>query len=101
MLDLIGRICRKNEWVLFVWDAVDGLVRGDQSGDNVDGTHDPDALLRHLNKTPHDGIYVLLDFAPHLGGGPTRLRLLKRIAQDHGVTARTLVLIGYEISLQP
>lgn len=98
--DLLRRVCLLNEWPFFTWDVVTGLERGDRYNERESGTTDPDALLRHLMDTPHNGVYALLDVGPHLDD-PVRLRTIKRIAQEQSKTQRTLVLIGHDLELPP
>ena len=50
VLDLLRTAALRNEWPLFQWDVVDGLIRGDRFNERVPETHDPDAL--HLHPCP-------------------------------------------------
>jgi SpoVK/Ycf46/Vps4 family AAA+-type ATPase len=100
VVDLLRKLSLLNDWPLFTWDIVSGLVRGDRYNERESGTTDPDALLRHLMDTPQNGIYALLDIGPHLDD-PIRLRTIKRIAQEQSKTSRTLVLVGHSVELPP
>ena len=101
VLDLLRTVCQRNEWPFYTWDTVDGLVRGDRFNDRAGESHDADAVLRYLLRTPQNGVFALLDFQSYLEGEPARQRSLKRIAQDHEVQGRTLVLVGHRIDLPP
>ena len=101
VLELLRSAALRNEWPLFTWDTVDGLKRGDKVGEVVPQTQDPDAMLRHLLKSPQNGVFVLLDFESYLDKEPARQRSFKRIAQDHEVQRRTLVMVGHRVDLPP
>ena len=73
IIELLRQVCQLNDWPFYTWDVVSGLARGDRYNDRESGTTDPDDLLRHLMKTPQNGVYALLDFGPYLDD-PVRLR---------------------------
>jgi hypothetical protein len=86
-------------WGVFQWTVTEGLRRIDiDLGGPQRTLSDPDQLLKHLKATPMAGIYVLLDFQPYLKD-PVNVRLLKDIAQGYDHVARTVVLMGYEVTL--
>ena len=84
---------------LFQWTVTDGLKRLDvQLGPPQRMLAEPPDVLKHIRATTLAGAYALLDFHPYLRD-PTIVRLLKDIAQDYDRSARTVVLIGYEIEI--
>lgn len=99
MLALLERVCNLEEMVLFTWSVADGVRRRGRQ-DVITQTYNLVDALRHIDKTPQNGVYVLLDAMPFLED-PLNLRLIKEIAQDYKSCARTLVLVGHEIRLPP
>lgn len=61
-------------------------------------TRDPEAVLRRIKQELGAGVFVLLDFHPHLSD-PLIVRLMKEIAQNYAVRAHTLVLVSHALSL--
>ena len=97
VLDLLERVCNLRSQALFTWNVSDGLRRSGRT-DRIPETKDPDAVLRHTEATPQNGVYVLLDFHPYLQD-PVNVRLLKNIAQNYHKTERTLVFVSHQITL--
>jgi ATPase family associated with various cellular activities (AAA) len=86
---------------LFQWSATDGLKRFDiEAGAPQRTVCDPVDALKYIRASNVAGVYALLDFHPYLQN-PTTVRFLKDIAQDYDHCARTIVLIGYEITIPP
>ncbi len=56
--------------------------------------------LRHIEATPQNGIYVLLD-AHRFLEDPINVRLVKAIALGYQKTERTLVFVSHELRLPP
>ena len=84
---------------MFQWTVTDGLRRLDiDLGAPQQHNADPTAVLKSIRASDKAGIYVLLDFHPFLAD-PVHVRLLKDICQSYERTARTIVLISYEIVL--
>jgi SpoVK/Ycf46/Vps4 family AAA+-type ATPase len=92
------------------WSIVDGLgrvhgtgsgaVRDNQGGMSVDGdgnaiyqTNELLDCLRHIDKSPQNGVYVLCDAHPGFKN-PVVTRLIREIAMDHSKCARTLVFVS-------
>lgn len=96
--ELIDKLARLNEWALFSWSVTDGLKRRTGREERTPETSEPEAVLRHIAGTPHNGIYVLFDFHPYLSE-PLHVRLLKEIAQGYHRTARTVIFISHRIEL--
>jgi ATP-dependent 26S proteasome regulatory subunit len=99
VLELLERICNLRGLALFTWNISQGLQRNART-DRIPETKDPSAVLRHIESTPQNGVYTLLDFHPYLAD-PVNVRLLKNIAQTYHKTERTLVFVSHKISLPP
>jgi SpoVK/Ycf46/Vps4 family AAA+-type ATPase len=98
-VELLERICNLEDWPLFLWNVTDGLQRM-HSTDRVPQTYAPGDVLRHIDKTPQNGVYVLLDLHPYLTD-PINIRLLKEIALGYSTMQRTVVLLSHRIDLPP
>src|ERR1700676_209768 len=86
-------------WGVFQWTVTEGLRRIDVDLGGPQRTlSEPEQVLKHLKATPMAGIYVLLDFQPYLND-PVNVRLLKDIAQGYDSVARTVVLMGCDLTL--
>src|ERR1700686_2816880 len=86
-------------WGVFQWTVTEGLRRIDVDlGGPKRTLSEPEQVLKHLKATPMAGIYVLLDFQPYLND-PVNVRLLKDIAQGYDSVARTVVLMGCDLTL--
>jgi SpoVK/Ycf46/Vps4 family AAA+-type ATPase len=95
---LIEKMAALNEWSLFTWSVTEGLRQRTQRDERIPETSEPEAALRHISRSLHNGIYLLFDFHPYLTE-PVLVRLLKEIAQGYAKTARTMVLISHRIEL--
>jgi AAA+ superfamily predicted ATPase len=96
---LLERICSLEEWALFAWSVTTGLEQRSRKG-TVPATAELGAALRHIEKTPQNGIYVLYDAHPFLED-PVIRRLIREIALGYHKTARTLVFVSPAIELPP
>ena len=86
-------------WGVFQWTVTEGLRRIDVDLGGPQRTlSEPGQVLKPLKATPMAGIYVLLDFQPYLND-PVNVRLLKDIAQGYDSVARTVVLMGCDLTL--
>jgi len=99
MMQLLERVANLEGWPLFVWSIADGIRRVPRT-DVITQTYEFQAALRHIDKTPQNGIYTLLDAQPYFED-PVNVRLVKEIAQEYYKTARTLVFLGQEIEIPP
>ncbi len=97
IMKLLERVTNLEGWALFVWSVADGLKRLPRT-DVVTQTYEFQAALRHIDKTPQNGVYTMLDAQPYFED-PVNVRLIKEIAQDYSKTARTLVFIGAQLDL--
>lgn len=97
ILKLLERVANLEGWALFVWSVADGLRRFPRT-DVVTQTYGFQDVLRHIDKTPQNGVYTMLDAQPYFED-PVNVRLVKEIAQDYYKTARTMVFIGAKLDL--
>ena len=97
MMKLLERVANLESWPLFVWTIADGLKRVPRT-DVVTQTYEFQDALRHIDKTPQNGVYTLIDAQPYFEN-PVNVRLVKEIAQEYSKTARTLVFIGAKLDL--
>jgi len=94
---LLENICHLEEWAFFTWSVTEGIHRHGRS-DRIAMTQEFVAALRHIDKTPQNGIYALLDAHPYLGE-PVVQRLLRVIALGYNKTARTLVFVSPSVEI--
>lgn len=98
VLDLLERLSLLHEWPLFSWSVTEGIRRRTRGNERVPETDDPEAALRHIDRSLQNGLYALLDFHPFLDN-PVNVRLLRNIALGYEKTARTLLLISPKLKL--
>jgi hypothetical protein len=81
----------------YEWSVHSGIYR--LHGASVYGTHEPIAVLKHLDEIAGpDAIYMLKDFAPHLQNAEVA-RGLRELAQRLTSTRSAIVLTGEPIEL--
>ena len=97
VLQLLSRIAAAKGIGCQVWSVAEGL-RGPLSGAAAKPS-DATQALQQIDSGPA-GLYVLLDFHPYLAN-PVNVRLIRKIAQDYELTARTLVLVSYSLPVPP
>jgi len=97
ILKLLERVTNLENWPLFVWSIADGLKRVPRA-DTMTQTYEFEDVLRHIDKTPQNGVYALLDAQPYFEN-PVNVRLIKEIAQEYYKTARTIIFVGAQIAL--
>jgi hypothetical protein len=78
--------------MLFQWSIVDGLRRLGRD-DAVYNTNELIDALKHVDKTPQNGVYVFCDAHPGFRD-PVIVRLIRETALEHYKTARTLVFVS-------
>jgi SpoVK/Ycf46/Vps4 family AAA+-type ATPase len=98
-LGLLERIANLEGLALFTWTVTSGIRRVGRT-DVIPGTSEPPAALRHIDKTPQNGVYVLLDFHPYLQD-PIQLRQIREIALEYPKVPRTLVFLSPKLDLPP
>ena len=99
VLALIERIANIEEMPLFKWSVTDGIKRHNKP-EPIAQTYDFTEALRHIDKTPQNGIYVLLDAHPFLDSA-VNLRAIREIALEYHKCERTLVFVSNRIELPP
>src|SRR5688572_1149778 len=77
MMQLLERVANLEGEALFVWSVADGIHRASRA-DVITQTYEFQQALRHIDKTPQNGIYAMLDAQPYLDD-PVNLRLIKEI----------------------
>ena len=97
LMKLLERVTNLEGWALFVWTVADGLKRVPRK-DVMTQTYEFQDVLRHIDKTPQNGVYTLIDAQPYFED-PVNVRLVKEIAQEYYKTARTLVFVGAKLDL--
>ena len=65
---------------------------------NMDEQFDPRKTLAQINNSRSPGIYILLDFHPHLDDAFC-VRMIKEIAQEHRNNGHHLIFISHELSI--
>jgi hypothetical protein len=78
MMKLLERVANLENWPLFVWTIADGLKRVPRT-DVMTQTYEFQDALRHIDKTPQNGVYTLIDAQPYFEN-PVNVRLVKEIA---------------------
>lgn len=97
VLSLLEQAANLEGWALFVWSIADGLRRSNNT-QPITQTYEFLDALRHIDKTPQNGLYVLLDAHPYLDD-PVNARLIREIANEYGKAARTLVFVSPRLDL--
>jgi len=99
MLGVVEKTANLLGLASFVWTVVEGLKRSTRT-DRVTNTFNLVDALRHISKTPQNGVYALCDAHPYLQD-PGTVRLIREIAQEYARCARTLVFVSPKIELPP
>ena len=97
IMKLLERVTNLEGWALFVWSVADGMRRVPRT-DVMTQTSEFQDVLRHIDKTPQNGVYAMLDAQPYFED-PVNVRLIKEIAQEYYKTARTMVFVGAQLNL--
>ncbi len=97
VLALLEQAANLEGWALFVWSIADGLRRSNNP-QPITQTYEFLDALRHIDKTPQNGVYVLLDAHPYLSD-PVNARLIREVANEYGKVARTLVFVSPRLEL--
>lgn len=82
---------------VFAWSVTSGLVRNGSS-QAIHGTSEPLGLLRHIEDLTVEGVFVLKDFAQHLGQAPVA-RKFREVAQKFSRGLSTIVLTSRSFEL--
>lgn len=96
---LIAALALRVQRPAFSWSLTQGLTRLDlQGGHPMAGSREPERALAQITLSRSPGIYVLLDFHPHVED-PARVRQLKEIALDYAGVGHTLVFVSHAFEL--
>jgi SpoVK/Ycf46/Vps4 family AAA+-type ATPase len=84
---------------MFRWSITDGIARFTRD-DPIYNTNNLIDALKHIDKSPQNGVYVFCDAHPGLKD-PINVRLIREIALEHYKTARTLVFVSPKLEELP
>jgi len=98
VLDMLNKLILSLNKPLFSWTVTQGLSRVDLDLGQQRDLKEPESVLKHIQASSIEGVYVLLDFHPYVQE-PVNARLLKEIAQMHYKTGHHIVLISHEIDM--
>ena len=79
-MKLLERAANLENWPLFVWTIADGLKRVPRT-DVMTQTYEFQDALRHIDKTPQNGVYTMLDAQPYFED-PVNVRLIKELRES-------------------
>ncbi len=96
-VSLVEHTCNLENMPLFTWSVVQG-VRRHIRPEVFSETHDLLDALKHLKGSPQNGVFVFFDAQPFLDN-PVCVRLIREMALDYQVVARTFVFVGSSVSL--
>ncbi len=103
VLALLLRLAMQRNLAFYEWSITRGLRLsgfGEELGNGSEIQLDePEALLRHVSKTPGPGLYVLCDFHPYWRDEPKIVRFLKDIALAHERLQNTVVLVSHKLDM--
>jgi hypothetical protein len=92
ILEVLARTCNLENQVLMTWSITSGIRRHGRD-EAIYQTNDLLDALKHIDKTPQNGVYVMCDAHPGFKD-PVSMRLIREIALSHYRTARTLVFLS-------
>ena len=98
-LALVERAANLHDKALFTWTIAQGLSRS-QRGEQSAMTNELLDALRHIARSPQNGVFVFLDAQPHLDD-PIAVRLIREIAMRYADCARTMIFVGSAVVLPP
>ena len=81
VLSMLERVSNLEQLASFTWTVTGGLNRARDRGP-ISGTTELTAALRWIDKTPQNGLYVLLDAHPFLDD-PVNVRAIREIALSY------------------
>ena len=99
ILDVLAKSCNLENQVLMTWSITTGLRRYGRD-ENIYQTNELLDALKHIDKTPQNGVYVMCDAHPGFQN-PVAIRLIREIALSHYKTARTLVFLSPQLADLP
>ncbi len=99
ILDLLQKAANLENQVLMTWSITHGIRRYGRD-EAIYQTNDLLDALKHIDKTPQNGIYVMCDAHPGFKD-PVSMRLIREIALSHYRSARTLVFVSPRLDEMP
>lgn len=99
ILKLLHQACNLEEQVMFRWSITDGITRFTRD-DPIYNTNNLVDALKHIDKSPQNGVYAFCDAHPGLKD-PVNVRLIREIALEHYKSARTLVFVSPKLEELP
>ena len=99
ILELLAKAANLENQILMTWSITCGIRRYGRD-DAIYQTNDLLDVLKHIDKTAQNGIYVLCDAHPGFKD-PVAMRLIREIALSHSKSARTLVFISPRLDELP
>ncbi len=99
ILELLKKACNLENQALMTWSITSGIRRHGRD-EAVHQTNDLLDALKHIDRTPQNGVYVLCDAHPGFKD-PVSMRLIREIALSHYRNARTLVFLSPRLDELP
>ena len=99
ILKLLHQACNLEQQVMFRWSITDGITRFSRE-EPIHSTNNLLDALKHIDKSPQNGVYVFCDAHPGLKDA-INVRLIREIALEHYRTARTLVFVSPKLEELP
>ena len=99
ILELLAKAANLESQILMTWSITCGIRRHGRD-EAIYQTNDLLDMLKHIDKTAQNGIYVLCDAHPGFKD-PISMRLIREIALSHSKSARTLVFISPRLDELP
>ena len=102
ILELLAKAANLENQILMTWSITCGIRRYGRHDTEqaIYQTNDLLDVLKHIDKTAQNGIYVLCDAHPGFKD-PISMRLIREIALSHSKSARTLVFISPRLDELP
>ena len=99
ILEVLQQAANLENQVLMTWSITHGIRRHGRD-EAIYQTNDLLDALKHIDKTPQNGIYVMCDAHPGFKD-PVSMRLVREIALSHYRSARTLVFVSPRLDELP
>ena len=99
ILELLQQAANLENQVLMTWSITHGIRRHGRD-EAIYQTNDLLDALKHIDKTPQNGVYVMCDAHPGFKD-PVSMRLIREIALSHYRSARTLVFVSPRLDELP
>ncbi len=98
LLQQLTRLGLRLPHPMYQWSLTEGISPLGAALEAQPQTAEPRDALGHIKAMSRPGYFVLLDLHPFLGD-PLHVRLLKEIAQQHPLLAKTLVLVSHRLEI--